>query len=140
MTDAVMLECPDVVRAYLTLAAGEDRTAATPLFARDAHVTDDGHDCVGTAEIARRRRPYCTPGNLADRTRAPVGDARNGTSVCPSSLGRTVRSVTIGERAGRHAHGVLEVAYEMRLVGVPEDGGDLGQRTGLLAQAARGFL
>lgn len=51
MTNSVVDRCPDAVRAYLALASGEDRTAATPLFAEDAHVTDDGTDHRGRAEI-----------------------------------------------------------------------------------------
>lgn len=53
MTNSLLIDCPDAVRAYLALAAGDDRTAATALFVADAHVTDDGHDYIGAAEIRR---------------------------------------------------------------------------------------
>lgn len=51
MTSPLIVHCPDAVRAYMTLAEREDRTAAVALFADDAHVTDDGHDYLGTTEI-----------------------------------------------------------------------------------------
>ncbi|MEU5841122.1 nuclear transport factor 2 family protein [Rhodococcus sp. NPDC047139] len=51
MTNSVLDRCPDAVRAYLALAAGEGRTAATPLFAENAHVTDDGVDYRGRVEV-----------------------------------------------------------------------------------------
>ncbi|WP_241383515.1 nuclear transport factor 2 family protein [Rhodococcus sp. CH91] len=47
MTDSTIARCPDAVRAYMTLATGDDRPAATVLFAEDAHVTDDGVDHRG---------------------------------------------------------------------------------------------
>ncbi|KAF0963357.1 nuclear transport factor 2 family protein [Rhodococcus sp. T7] len=51
MTNSLLVHCPDAVRAYMTLTEGEDRAAAVATFADDAHVTDDGRDYHGTAEI-----------------------------------------------------------------------------------------
>ena len=50
-TTPVIADCPDVVRAYMTLNESGDRTAATALFTDTAQVTDEGHDYRGTAEI-----------------------------------------------------------------------------------------
>ncbi|MCX0271639.1 nuclear transport factor 2 family protein [Nocardia zapadnayensis] len=47
----LLADCPDAVRAYLTLTGGEDRTAAVALFGDDAQVTDDGHHYTGSAQI-----------------------------------------------------------------------------------------
>lgn len=51
MTNPLIEDCPDAVRAYLILAEAEDRTAAVSLFVEDAHVTDDGHDYIGVTQI-----------------------------------------------------------------------------------------
>ncbi|GAB1822764.1 nuclear transport factor 2 family protein [Herbidospora sp. RD11066] len=42
---------PDAVRAYFALSTGDDPAAAVVAFADDAHVTDDGRDHHGHAEI-----------------------------------------------------------------------------------------
>ncbi|WP_066375467.1 hypothetical protein [Herbidospora mongoliensis] len=42
---------PAAIRAYLTLSTGADPLSAVVTFAPDAHVTDDGHDYRGHAEI-----------------------------------------------------------------------------------------
>lgn len=51
MTNPLLADCPDAVRAYLSLTIGGDRTAAIVSFADLAHVTDDGHDYRGASEV-----------------------------------------------------------------------------------------
>lgn len=51
MTNPLLADCPDAVRAYLSLTIGGDRTAAIVSFADTAHVTDDGHDYHGASEV-----------------------------------------------------------------------------------------
>ncbi|MEO3807509.1 hypothetical protein ABGB17_00755 [Sphaerisporangium sp. B11E5] len=43
--------CPDAVRAYMSLTAGDDHASAIVSFTGAAHVTDDGRDYHGTSEI-----------------------------------------------------------------------------------------
>lgn len=51
MQNPITADCPDAVRAYMTLSEGDDRPAAVALFTEDAHVTDDGRDYRGVTEI-----------------------------------------------------------------------------------------
>ena len=51
MTNNLLAECPDAVRAYMSLTTGGDRAAAIVAFADAAHVTDDGHDYHGAAAV-----------------------------------------------------------------------------------------
>lgn len=47
-----LTDCPEAVRAYLTLTNGTDHGSALVTFAENAHVTDDGHTYRGAREIS----------------------------------------------------------------------------------------
>jgi hypothetical protein len=47
-----LIDCPEAVRAYLTLTNGDDHESALVTFAENAEVTDDGHTYRGASEIS----------------------------------------------------------------------------------------
>lgn len=47
----LLADRPDAVHSYLDLATGGDRPSAIATFSDAAHVTDTGHDHLGTSEI-----------------------------------------------------------------------------------------
>lgn len=51
MTNRMLADSPDAVRAYMNLTTDGDRTAAIVGFADTAHVTDDGRDYHGASAI-----------------------------------------------------------------------------------------
>lgn len=79
MSNHMLADCPDAVRAYFGLTTGDDRTAAIVGFADTARVIDDGHDYQGTSAIrawldrAASEYTYTTT-PLATRTDAATGE------------------------------------------------------------------
>ena len=51
MTNTILADCPDAVRAYMRLAGDGDRAAAIVAFADTAHVADDGRAYNGTTAV-----------------------------------------------------------------------------------------
>lgn len=101
----LLADCPDAVRAYLTLAGGEDRTAAVVLFGDHARVIDDGHHYTGPAEI----RAWL--GRVASQysyTTTPI-DAHNDSAAGQTSVRCRIEGTFPG--------GLVDLDYHFRLDG-----------------------